>query len=178
MRLKPPTLPTLPFVMMPRPLQESNVVNKGGTAGFLGRAYDPYYLFPPGDDMDQTKMNRISVDDLQLRPEVQASRLERRGRLRDHFRGIRNQTFLSYCGIFQRYLVRRYRSRLIELGGGDGLVDVGAQPARGRTDFNIDLSPSTFRIDSFHCDGPRSDYAAADSRGSIDCGRNRNSNIV
>lgn len=82
-RLKPPTQPTLPFVMMPRPLQESNVVNKGGTAGFLGRAYDPYYLFPPGDDMDLTKMDRISVDDLQLRPEVPASRLERRGRLRD-----------------------------------------------------------------------------------------------
>jgi Protein of unknown function (DUF1501) len=82
-RLKPPTQPTLPFVMMPRPLQESNVVNKGGTAGFLGRAYDPYYLFPPGDDMDMNKMNRISVEDLQLRPEVPASRLERRGRLRD-----------------------------------------------------------------------------------------------
>ena len=42
-RLKPPTVPMLPFVMMPRPLQESNVVGKGGTAGFLGRAYDPYY---------------------------------------------------------------------------------------------------------------------------------------
>jgi hypothetical protein len=82
-RLKPPTQPTLPFVMMPRPLQESNVVNKGGTAGFLGRAYDPYYLFPAGDDMDMTKMNRIAVDDLQLRPEVPAARLERRGRLRD-----------------------------------------------------------------------------------------------
>jgi hypothetical protein len=82
-RLRPPTEPTLPFVMMPRPLQESNVVNKGGTAGFLGRAYDPYYLFPSGDDMDMAKMNRISVDDLQLRPEVPASRLERRGRLRD-----------------------------------------------------------------------------------------------
>jgi uncharacterized protein (DUF1501 family) len=82
-RLKPPTAPTLPFVMMPRPLQESNVVNKGGTAGFLGRAYDPYYLFPTGDDLDMDKMNRISADDLQLRPEVPASRLERRGRLRE-----------------------------------------------------------------------------------------------
>jgi hypothetical protein len=82
-RLRPPTEPTLPFVMMPRPLQESNVVNKGGTAGFLGRAYDPYYLFPPGDDMDMTKMDRVSVDDLQLRPEVSASRLARRGRLRE-----------------------------------------------------------------------------------------------
>jgi hypothetical protein len=82
-RLRPPTQPTLPFVMMPRPLQESNVVNKGGTAGFLGRAYDPYYLFPSGDDMDMSKMDRVSVDDLQLRPEVPAHRLQRRGRLRD-----------------------------------------------------------------------------------------------
>ena len=82
-RLKPPTVPTLPYVMMPRPLQESNVVNKGGTAGFLGRAFDPYYLFPPGDDMDMNKMSRINVEDLQLRPEVTQQRLERRGRLRD-----------------------------------------------------------------------------------------------
>ncbi len=80
-RLKPPTQPTLPFVMMPRPLQESNVVGKGGTAGFLGRAYDPYYLYPSGDDMDMSKMDRVSVDDLQLRPEVSAHRLERRGQL-------------------------------------------------------------------------------------------------
>ncbi len=73
-RLKPPTVPMLPFVMMPRPLQESNVVGKAGTAGFLGRAYDPYYLYPPGDDMDMTKMDRIKVDDLQLRPEVSSRR--------------------------------------------------------------------------------------------------------
>ena len=58
-RIKPPEVPMLPFVMMPRPLQESNVVNKSGTAGFLGRAYDPYYLFPPGGDMDMNKMDRI-----------------------------------------------------------------------------------------------------------------------
>jgi hypothetical protein len=82
-RLKPPLHPMLPFVMMPRPLQESNVVGKGGTAGFLGRAYDPYYLFPPGDDMDMNKMAGIRVDDLQLRPEISTDRLERRGRLRD-----------------------------------------------------------------------------------------------
>ncbi len=69
-RIKPPTVPMLPFVMLPRPLQESGVVGKGGTAGFLGRAYDPYYLYPPGDDMDMKKMDRIKVDDLQLRPEV------------------------------------------------------------------------------------------------------------
>jgi hypothetical protein len=80
-RLRPPTVPMLPFVMMPRPLQESGVVNKGGTAGFLGRAYDPYYLFPPGDDMDMNKMSRINIEDLQLRPELSPARLENRGNL-------------------------------------------------------------------------------------------------
>src|SRR6185503_19346070 len=82
-RLKPPEVPMLPFVMLPRPLQESNVVNKSGTAGFLGRAFDPYYLFPPGDDMDLDKLERIRVDDLTLRPEVSEARLDRRARLRD-----------------------------------------------------------------------------------------------
>ncbi len=82
-RLRPPEEAMLPFVMMPRPLQESNVVNKSGTAGFLGRAYDPYYLFPPGDDMDMSKMDKINVDDLRLRPEVSSARLTRRARLRD-----------------------------------------------------------------------------------------------
>lgn len=82
-RLKPPEQPMLPFVMLPRPLQESNVVGKAGTAGFLGRAYDPYYLYPAGDDMDMDKMDRIQVDDLQLRPEVSSARLERRARLRE-----------------------------------------------------------------------------------------------
>jgi len=82
-RLKPPTSPMLPFVMLPRPLQESNVVNKSGTAGFLGRAYDPYYLFPAGDDMDMNKLDRVKVEDLTLRPEVSETRLDRRARLRD-----------------------------------------------------------------------------------------------
>lgn len=82
-KLKPPTEPMLPFVMLPRPLQESNVVGKSGTAGFLGRAYDPYTLYPEGDDLDMKKMDRIRVDDLQLRPEVFALRLERRAQLRD-----------------------------------------------------------------------------------------------
>jgi uncharacterized protein (DUF1501 family) len=82
-RLQPVSVPMLPFVMLPRPLQESNVVGKGGSAGFLGRAFDPYTLYPDGDDMDMNKMNRIRVDDLKLRPEVFGSRLERRAKLRD-----------------------------------------------------------------------------------------------
>jgi hypothetical protein len=82
-KFKPPTEPVLPFVMMPRPLQESNVVGKGGTAGFLGKSYDPYTLYPAGDDMDMAKMDRIKTDDLQLRPEVTEARLNRRATLRE-----------------------------------------------------------------------------------------------
>ncbi|MEM7396060.1 MAG: DUF1501 domain-containing protein, partial [Verrucomicrobiota bacterium] len=78
----PQTEPMLPFVMLPRPLQESNVVGKGGTAGFLGKAFDPYTLYPSGGDMDMTKMDKIKVDDLKLRPDVFSLRLKRRAKLR------------------------------------------------------------------------------------------------
>ena len=82
-RLRPADEPMLPFVMLPRPLQESNVVGKGGTAGFLGKEYDPYTLYPEGDDLDMNKMDRVNVSDLQLRPEVFSVRLQRRAALRD-----------------------------------------------------------------------------------------------
>jgi len=78
----PPDVPMLPFVMLPRPLQESNVIGKAGTAGFLGKAYDPYYLYPSGDDTDQTKMDKIKLDDFTLRSEISKARLERRANLR------------------------------------------------------------------------------------------------
>ena len=81
-RIKPPDVPMLPFVMLPRPLQESNVIGKAGTGGFLGKAYDPYYAYPSGDDTDQTKMDRIKLDDFTLRAEISKSRLERRANLR------------------------------------------------------------------------------------------------
>ena len=70
-RLQPPKDPMLPFVMLPRPLQESGVIGKGGTAGFLGAAYDPYYLF-------QDPNQKISTADLSLRNEVSQARMERR----------------------------------------------------------------------------------------------------
>lgn len=82
-KMKPISEPMLPFVMLPRPLQESNVVGKGGAAGFLGKAFDPYTLFPQGDDLDMNKMNRIKIDDLKLPPEVFSVRLRRRAKLRD-----------------------------------------------------------------------------------------------
>ena len=82
-RLRPSDVPMLPFVMLPRPLQEGNVLDKGGTAGFLGKAYDPYTLYPDGDDMDGDKMDRIKIADLQLRPDVFTMRLQRRATLRE-----------------------------------------------------------------------------------------------
>ena len=82
-RLRPMVEPMLPFVMLPRPLQESGVIGKGGGAGFLGKAFDPYTLYPEGDDMDMNKMERIRTDDLKLPPEVFALRLQRRARLRE-----------------------------------------------------------------------------------------------
>src|SRR3984893_18161875 len=70
-RLKPLSSPMLPFVEMPRPLQESNVIGKGGAAGFLGKSFDPYRLY-------QDPNKDVRLDDLTLRPEVQPDRLKDR----------------------------------------------------------------------------------------------------
>ena len=86
-KMKPVEVPMLPFVMLPRPLQESNVVGKGGAAGFLGKAFDPYTLYPTGGDLDMNKMSRIKIDDLQLPSDVFSIRLKRRAKLRDLVNG-------------------------------------------------------------------------------------------
>lgn len=74
-KLKPPSDSMLPFVELPRPLQESNVVGKGGAAGFLGRAYDPYRLY-------QDPNKPINIEDLALRSDVGQERLKNRFELR------------------------------------------------------------------------------------------------
>ena len=73
-KIRPPKDAMLPFVMLPRPLQESNVIGKGGTAGFLGAAYDPYYFFKDPNAAFQ-------LEDLALRKEVSKERMERRASL-------------------------------------------------------------------------------------------------
>ncbi len=110
-RLRPPTEPMLPFVMLPRPLQESNVVGKGGTAGFLGKSFDPYTLYPSGDDMDMEKMSRIKVDDLKLRPEVFPERLMRRARLRD----LINKQMPSIDAAVKDHNLNEYYDRALNL---------------------------------------------------------------
>jgi uncharacterized protein (DUF1501 family) len=73
-KMKPVDGSMLPFVMLPRPLQESNVVGKGGTAGFLGPAYDPYYMY-------QDPAKPINLSDFSLRQDVSKERMQRRASL-------------------------------------------------------------------------------------------------
>ncbi|MBX9653429.1 DUF1501 domain-containing protein [bacterium] len=73
-KLKPTGLPMFPFVQMPRPMQESNVIGKAGNAGFLGRAYDPYFLF---QDPNQS----LQMGDLTPRDDTPLARLKRRSTL-------------------------------------------------------------------------------------------------
>ncbi len=70
-KLKPLKDPMLPFVEMPRPLQESSVIGKGGSAGFLGKAFDPYRLY-------QDPNKPIDLGDLALRSDVSPERLKER----------------------------------------------------------------------------------------------------
>jgi len=130
-RLRPPEMPMLPFVMLPRPLQESNVVGKGGTGGFLGKAYDPYYLYPDGDDLDMNKMDRIKVDDLKLRPEVFAFRLQRRAKLRDAI----NATMPEIDEAVSDFKLDEYYDRALNL-----IVS-----GRAREAFELDREPRQMR---------------------------------
>ena len=130
-RLRPQNVPMLPFVMLPRPLQESGVVGKGGTAGFLGKAFDPYTLYPEGDDMDMTKMDRIKVDDLQLRPEVFAMRLQRRAKLRDAL----NAGMKSIDAAVSDFKLNEYYDRALSLivsGRARDAFNLQAEPAKTR----------------------------------------------
>src|SRR4051794_877737 len=142
-RIKPPTVPMLPFVMLPRPLQESNVVGKGGTAGFLGRAFDPYTLYPEGDDNDMTKMDRVRIDDLKLRPEVFGSRLERRAKLRD----VINAGMPEIDQAVADYNLNTYYERALNLvisGRARDAFDLSREPAKtkelyGKNTFGMSL---------------------------------------
>ncbi|MFO0534165.1 MAG: DUF1501 domain-containing protein, partial [Planctomyces sp.] len=130
-RLKPLAAPMLPFVMMPRPLQESNVIGKAGTAGFLGRAFDPYYLYPSGDDMDMAKMERVRVDDLTLRQDVPLDRLQRRASLRDTI----TAGMKSMDKAVQQYALNEYYEKAL------GLVLSG----KAREAFNLSSESAELR---------------------------------
>ena len=130
-KFRPPEVPMLPFVMMPRPLQESNVVGKAGTAGFLGRAHDPFYLYPPGDDEDREKMDRVRIDDLTLRPEMTPGRLRRRASLREQIDGGMPELEKAVA----RYDLDAYTKKALEL----------ILSGRARTAFDLSSEPAALR---------------------------------
>jgi hypothetical protein len=96
--------PVLPFVEMPRPLQESGVIGKGGAAGFLGKAYDPYRLY-------QDPNRAIKLDDLSLRKEVPADRLKDR---LDMLKGI-NGSMPDLDKALKDYAIDEYYAKAFDL---------------------------------------------------------------
>ena len=103
-KFRPPKEPVLPFVELPRPLQESSVIGKGGAAGFIGKAYDPYRLY-------QDPNKPIQLDDLELRKEVPANRLQGRFEL---LRGI-NESMPALEKAVDHYALDKYYQNAFDL---------------------------------------------------------------
>src|SRR5207244_3246796 len=103
-KLKPPTEAVLPFVELPRPLQESGIIGKGGAAGFLGKAYDPYRLY-------QDPAMPIKTEDLALRKEVPPERLKDRFEL---MKGI-NDSMPDLEKALKSYAIDEYYAKAFDL---------------------------------------------------------------
>ena len=103
-KMKPMTEPVLPFVELPRPLQESGIIGKGGGAGFLGKAYDPYRMY-------QDPVKPIQLDDLSLRKDVPADRLKDRFAL---LKGI-NQSMPDLEKALDSYAIDEYYGKAYDL---------------------------------------------------------------
>jgi len=123
-RLKPLDIPMLPFVMLPRPLQESNVIGKGGTAGFLGAAYDPYYFY-------QDPAKGINLDDLTLRKEISKERLDRRSTL---LKAV-NDAMPEMEKAVEKYALDRYYQKAFDL----------VSSGRARDAFDLSKEKDTLR---------------------------------
>jgi hypothetical protein len=123
-RLRPPETPIFPFVEMPRPLQESNVIGKGGAAGFLGKAFDPYRLY-------QDPNKQVKLDDLTLRSEVTPDRLKDRYLLRQ---GI-NESMKDLDKAVSSYALNDYYEKAYDL----------VLSGKARQAFDLSLEPDAVR---------------------------------
>src|SRR5262249_33842977 len=103
-KLKPPTDPVLPFVELPRPLQESGIIGKGGSAGFLGKAYDPYRMY-------QDPAKPVKLEDLSLRKGIPAERLKDRFEL---LKGV-NGSMPELQKALNEYAVDEYYGKAYDL---------------------------------------------------------------
>ena len=126
-RLRPPETPMLPFVMLPRPLQESNIIGKGGTAGFLGPAFDPYYFY-------QDPNAAIKLDDLTLRKDVSRERLSRRAKLLDQI----NAAMPNIEKAVEGYALDKYYEKAFDLilsGRARDAFDLTKEPEKMRDKY-------------------------------------------
>lgn len=123
-KLKPPTEPVLPFVEMPRPLQESGVIGKGGAAGFLGKAYDPYRFY-------QDPNKSYDVNDLTLRNEIPPDRLKERFEL---LKGI-NKSMPELEKALSGSALNEYYGKAYDL----------VLSGKAREAFNLDKEPASVR---------------------------------
>jgi len=123
-KIQPPQVPMLPFVMLPRPLQESGVIGKGGTAGYLGAAHDPYYFY-------QDPNAEIKLDDLTLRKDISKDRLTRRAKLLDQVNAAMPEIEKAVSG----YALDRYYERAFDLilsGRARNAFDLSQEPDKVR----------------------------------------------
>src|SRR6266566_144408 len=123
-KLKPPKEAVLPFVELPRPLQESGVIGKGGAAGFLGKAYDPYRLY-------QDPAKPIKTEDLTLRKEVGPDRLKDRFEL---LKGI-NDSMPDLDKSLKDYAIDEYYEKAFDLvlsGKAREAFDLSKEPDKVR----------------------------------------------
>ena len=126
----------LPFVEMPRPLQEAGVIGKGGAAGFLGKAYDPYRLY-------QDPNKPIKLDDLTLRKDVSPDRLKDRFTM---LKGI-NGSMPDLEKALKDYAIDEYYGKAFDLvlsGKAREAFDLSKEPDKvreryGRTTFGQGL---------------------------------------
>ena len=94
----------LPFVELPRPLQESGIIGKGGSAGFLGKAYDPYRMY-------QDPAKPVKLEDLLLRKDVPPERLKDRFEL---LKGV-NGSMPALEKALNEYAVDEYYGKAYDL---------------------------------------------------------------
>jgi uncharacterized protein (DUF1501 family) len=128
-KLKPPTEPVLPFVELPRPLQESGIIGKGGAAGFLGKAYDPYRLY-------QDPAKPIQLDDLALRKDVPPERLKDRFEL---LKGI-NGSMPALEKALNQEAIDEYYGKAIDLvlsGKARDAFDLSKEPDKVRERYGM-----------------------------------------
>ena len=128
-KLKPPTDPVLPFVELPRPLQESGIIGKGGSAGFLGKAYDPYRMY-------QDPAKAVKLEDLSLRKDIPPERLKDRFEL---LKGV-NESMPDLEKALNDYAVDEYYGKAYDLvlsGKARDAMDLEKEPSAMRERYGL-----------------------------------------